>query len=62
MGASEAQKRASLKWEHANNQKITIKLRVGQDPSKEAIQQAAEAAGQSVNGWIIDAIMDKLQK
>ena len=37
---SDAQRRASLKWEHANNEKITIKLRTGSDPSKAQIRAA----------------------
>lgn len=60
MPASEAQIRASLKWERENNEKITIKLRRGQDPSKEDIRAAAAREGVSVNQWIIDAIRDKL--
>ncbi len=58
---TEAQRRASLKWEKANNQKITVKLRIGRDPSKEEITAAAKAAGMSVNAWILEAIIDKLQ-
>ena len=57
---SDAQRRASLKWEHANNEKVTIKLRIGTDPNKAQIRAAAAAAGQSVNAWIIEAIRDKL--
>ena len=57
---TEAQRRASLKWEKENNEKITIKLRVGSDPSKDDIRIAAEQSGQSVNQWIIEAIKDKL--
>lgn len=57
---TEAQRRASLKWEQNNNEKITVKLRVGSDPSKEEIKAAADAAGQSVNAWILEAIRDKL--
>lgn len=57
---SEAQRRASLKWERENNEKITVKLRTGSDPSKDQIRAAADACGQSVNAWIIEAIRDKL--
>lgn len=57
---SEAQRRASLKWERENNEKITVKLRTGSDPSKAQIRAAAAATGQSVNAWIIEAIRDKL--
>lgn len=57
---TEAQRKASLKWEQANNEKITIKLRRGKDPGKDQIQAAAVAAGMSVNAWILEAIRDKL--
>ena len=57
---SKAQRDASLKWEHENNEKITVKLRIGTDPSKAQIRAAAAAAGESVNAWIIEAIRDKL--
>ena len=57
---SEAQRKASLKWERENNEKVTVKLRIGTDPSKAQIRAAAVAAGQSINAWIIEAIRDKL--
>ena len=57
---SKAQRDASLKWERENNEKVTIKLRIGSAPSKAQIRAAAAAAGQSVNAWIIEAIRDKL--
>ena len=57
---SKAQRDASLKWEHENNEKITVKLRRGKDPGKDQIRAAAAANGQSVNEWIIEAIRDKL--
>ena len=57
---SDAQRRASLKWERENNEKVTIKLRIGTDPSKAQIRAAAAAAGQSINAWLIEAIRDQL--
>lgn len=60
MPATAAQCRASLKWERENTEKITIKLRRGQDPSKEDIRAAAAREGVSVNQWIIEAIKGKL--
>lgn len=57
---SEAQRRASLKWERENVEKITIKLRKDQTPSKDQIRHAADQCGQSVNAWILDAIRDKI--
>ena len=57
---TEAQRRATAKWERDNTEKITLKLYRSKDPSKAQIQAAAEAAGQSVNAWIVDAIKQSL--
>ena len=57
---TEAQRRASAKWQAENTEKITLKLYRARDPSKAQIQTAAAAAGQSVNAWIGDAIKPAL--
>ena len=57
---TEAQRRASAKWQAENTEKITLKLYRTRDPSKAQIQTAAAAAGQSVNAWIVDAIKQAL--
>ena len=57
---TEAQRRATAKWQAENTEKITLKLYRSKDPSKAQIQAAAEAAGQSVNAWIVDAIKQAL--
>ena len=57
---TEAQRRATAKWQEENTEKITLKLYRSRDPSKVQIQAAAEAAGQSVNAWIVDAIKQAL--
>lgn len=57
---TEAQRRATAKWDRDNTEKITLKLYRSRDPSKAQIQAAAEAAGQSVNAWIVDAIKQSL--
>ena len=57
---TEAQRRATAKWQADNTEKITLKLYRSRDPSKAQIQAAAEAAGQSVNAWIVDAIKQAL--
>ncbi len=50
------------RYEAKAYQKITFRLRKdGTDGlTKEQIEAAAQASGQSVNAWIIDAIKDKL--
>ena len=57
---TEAQRRATAKWQAENTEKITLKLYRTRDPSKAQIQAAAEAAGQSVNAWIVAAIKQAL--
>ena len=57
---TEAQRRATAKWQAENTEKITLKLYRSKDPSKAQIQAAAAAAGQSVNAWIVDAIKQAL--
>ena len=57
---TEAQRRATAKWDRDNTEKITLKLYRARDPSKAQIAAAAEAAGQSVNAWIVDAIKQAL--
>ena len=57
---TEAQRRATAKWQAENTEKITLKLYRSKDPSKAQIQAAAEAAGQSVNAWLVDAIKQAL--
>lgn len=57
---TDAQRRASAKWQAENTEKITLKLYRSRDPSKARIQAAAAAAGQSVNAWIVDAIKQAL--
>jgi len=57
---TEAQRRATAKWDRDNTEKITLKLYRSRDPSKAQIAAAAAAAGQSVNAWIVDAIKQAL--
>ena len=57
---TEAQRRATAKWDRDNTEKITLKLYRARDPSKAQIRPAAAAAGQSVNAWIVDAIKQSL--
>ena len=62
MATSDAQKRATAKWDAQNTDKITIKLNhaKGKDPGKADIQAAAARDGLSMNAWIIEAIRAKL--
>lgn len=50
---TEAQKRATTKYEHFNYDKITVRIPKGQ---RERYKTAAELAGKSLNQYIIDLI------
>lgn len=57
---TEARKQANKRWDEANKDKYARLALVVPAEMKAPIQQAAQAAGQSVNQWIIEAIRDKL--
>lgn len=56
---SKAQQRATAKYNAANYDRIEIKVPKG---DKEKITIAAAAAGKSVNGFINEAITEKMEK
>lgn len=57
MSVSEAHKRASAKW---NGSRDNIMIRPTQEEGQQ-IRQAAAAAGQSVQGYILDAVRHRMQ-
>lgn len=66
MPVSQAQKKAVRKYETKTYDKILIRIRNdGSDNSglsREAIQKAADAAGMSLNAFILSAVSDKINK
>jgi uncharacterized protein (DUF1778 family) len=66
MPVSKAQIRATTKFEHNSYDKITVRLRKDRpDPSglsRDSIQAAADAAGMSLNAFILSAVSDKINK
>jgi predicted HicB family RNase H-like nuclease len=61
--ATEARIRANAKYEKKAYQNIRVRIRQD-DPeiSLESLQSAADAAGQSVNAYVIQAIKDRMNK
>lgn len=57
---TEAQRRAAAKWDQEHTEKMTIKLYPTSGVTKAQIAAAADACGQSVNAWIVDAIKQAL--
>ena len=47
-------------WQKENQERVIVMTRKNEPPTKDQIKAAAAAAGQSVNQWILEAIMDKL--
>ena len=59
MAISEAQKRAVAKYNNANYDKLTVRIKKGQ---RDILKAHAEEKGESLNGWIVSAIRDKLKQ
>lgn len=65
MPKTEAQKKANIKYESKAYDKILVRIRKEDDPSglsRESIQQAADKDGKSLNGYILQAIREKMDK
>ena len=54
---SKAQMEAKKKYEAKTYERISLRVKVGE---RDAIRSAADAAGKSLNAFIVDAVMDKL--
>ena len=59
MAISEAQKRAVAKYNNANYDKLTVRIKKGQ---RDILKAHAEEQGESLNGWIVSAIKAKLKQ
>lgn len=57
---TEARKAANRRWDEANKDRYARFAVVAPIELKDPVKAAAEASGQSVNQWIIEAIRDKL--
>lgn len=59
---SQAQNRATQKYIHNSYDQIVIRVKKDTEPTRATIAQAAEDAGQSLNAYIMDAIIEKMEK
>lgn len=62
MPVSEAHKRATQKWESNNYDKVLLRIRRDSAINKDAIQAAADRAGQSLNSFILEAVEEKIKE
>ena len=58
MPITEAKYRAHRKWNEANLERIQVAVRAGQ---KAIFKQAADAAGESLNHYIISAVLARIE-
>ncbi len=59
MPASKAQQKAVAKYMKENYDEIKVRVAKGQ---RERIKVHAEAQGQSVNGYIVEAVNEKMER
>lgn len=62
MPTTKAHIRATGKYEAKAYDKVLLRIRKDGDITREAIQNAADQAGQSLNAYILDAVKEKLEK
>ena len=59
---TEAQKRAIMKYEAANYDRVYLKLRKDSVENKKSIQAAADRAGESLTSFITGAIRQRMER
>lgn len=59
MPASKAQQKAVAKYMKENYDEIKVRVAKGQ---RERIKSHADASGQSVNGYIVEAVNEKIER
>ena len=59
MPASKAQQKAVAKYMKENYDEIKVRVAKGQ---RERIKAAADSSGQSVNGYIVEAVNEKMER
>lgn len=58
MPYNEKKRESNRRWDRANLDRLSVAFPAG---SKDAIQDAAERAGKSVNRFIVDAVMEAVK-
>lgn len=59
---TEAHYRATAKYERSAYAKVLLRLRNDAETSRDAVQAAADRAGESLNGYILDAIRQRMER
>lgn len=61
MPRTEAQRRAMAKYEAKAYDKVLLRIRTDGELTRAKIQAAADAAGVTVNSYILDAVAEKMK-
>lgn len=62
MTISKAQLKAHSKWDTKTHDKIGVRIRKDSDFTRDMIQSAADAAGESLNAYTIGALKMRMEK
>ena len=62
MPVTKAGIKAHTKYESKAYDKVLLRLRKDTEPTRETITQKAEAAGMSLNAYIVEAIREKIDR
>ena len=57
---TKAQRRATDKFEKNNYDKVLLRIRKDSKTNREAITASAQAVGESLNGYIMKAVKDRM--
>lgn len=58
---SKAQIKSTTKYEHNTYDKITLRLRRDVETTRNTVQAAADEAGESLNGYILEAVRRRME-
>ena len=59
---SKAQIKSTTKYEHNNYDKVTLRLRRDADLTRDKLQEASDAAGESVNAYVMEAVRRRMEE
>lgn len=62
MPRTDAQKRATAKYERKAYSKVLLRLRNDREPTRESITACAQACGESMQEYIIKAVIARMEK
>ena len=62
MPASKAHIAATGRYEKKAYDKVLLRIRKDTEPTRETITKAAEAAGMSLNAYVMEAVKEKLER